>query len=324
MIAPAESAPSPAVRFLEVGTEDAGQRIDNYLLRHLKGAPRSLIYRILRRGEVRVNKGRIKPEYRVRAGDQVRVPPVRLGEQAPGHQDGRSADDRLAGRILYEDERLLVVDKPSGMAVHGGSGLSYGVIEALRAARPEAKFLELVHRLDRETSGCLLIAKRRSELRMLHELLRNGGVDKRYLALVRGRWTLGDRRIEAPLLKNQLRGGERIVTVDADGKAADSRFRPVEIHAEASLMEVELGTGRTHQIRVHGAHVGYPLAGDERYGDPEFNRRMRELGLKRLFLHAHSIGFADPETGREVHVSAPLPDDLRVVLDRLGGALKER
>lgn len=315
MIAPAEAA-SPAVRILEVGAEDAGQRIDNYLLRHLKGAPRSLIYRILRRGEVRVNKGRVKPEYRVRAGDLVRVPPVRLGEQAPG-QDGRSADDRLAGRVLYEDDRLLVVDKPSGMAVHGGSGVSYGVIEALRAARPEAKFLELVHRLDRETSGCLLIAKRRSELRMLHELLRNGAVDKRYLALVRGRWALGDKRIVAPLLKNQLRGGERIVTVDAEGKAADSRFRPVEIHAEASLMEVELGTGRTHQIRVHGAHVGYPLAGDERYGDPEFNRRMRELGLKRLFLHAHSIGFADPETGREVHVSAPLPDDLRAVLDRL-------
>lgn len=315
MTATAEAA-SPAVRVLEVGAEDAGQRIDNFLLRHLKGAPRSLIYRILRRGEVRVNKGRIKPEYRVRTGDQVRVPPVRLGEPAPG-PDGRSAADRLEGRILYEDDRLLVVDKPSGMAVHGGSGLSYGVIEALRAARPDAKFLELVHRLDRETSGCLLIAKRRSELRMLHELLRNGGVDKRYLALVRGRWALGDKRIEAPLLKNQLRGGERIVTVDAEGKAADSRFRPVEIHAEASLMEVELGTGRTHQIRVHGAHVGHPLAGDERYGDPEFNRCMRELGLRRLFLHAHSIGFADPDTGREVHVSAPLPDDLRAVLERL-------
>jgi 23S rRNA pseudouridine955/2504/2580 synthase len=315
MIAPAE-APTPSVRILEVGSEDAGQRIDNFLLRQLKGAPRSLIYRILRRGEVRVNKGRIKPEYRVRTGDQVRVPPVRLGEPAPG-PDGSGAASRLAGRIIYEDDRLLVIDKPAGMAVHGGSGLSYGVIEALRASRPEAKFLELVHRLDRETSGCLLIAKRRSELRMLHDLLRTGAVDKHYLALVRGRWPLGDKRIEAPLLKNQLRSGERIVTVDAEGKAADSRFRPVELHAEASLMEVELGTGRTHQIRVHAAHVGHPLACDEKYGDPDFNRRMRELGLKRLFLHAHSIGFADPESGREVHVSAPLPEDLRAVLDRL-------
>lgn len=315
MIAPAQPN-SPAVRFLEVGSEDAGQRIDNFLMRQLKGAPRSLIYRILRRGEVRVNKGRIKPEYRIRAGDQVRVPPVRLGEPGPV-PDSSGAGSRLQDRILYEDDRLLVVDKPAGMAVHGGSGLSFGVIEALRAARPEAKFLELVHRLDRETSGCLLIAKRRSELRMLHELLRSGAVDKHYLALVRGRWMLGDKRIEASLLKNQLRSGERIVTVDAEGKAADSRFRPVEIQAEASLMEVQLGTGRTHQIRVHGAHVGHPLAGDEKYGDPDFNRRMRELGLKRLFLHAHSIGFADPETGREVHVSAPLPDDLRAVLERL-------
>lgn len=315
MIAPAPPS-SPGVRVLEVGDEDAGQRIDNFLLRQLKGAPRSLIYRILRRGEVRVNKGRIKPEYRVRSGDQVRVPPVRLGAPAAA-PDGSVAGSRLEGRILYEDDRLLVVDKPAGMAVHGGSGLSYGVIEALRAARPEAKFLELVHRLDRETSGCLLIAKRRSELRMLHDLLRNGAVEKRYLALVRGRWTLGDKRIDAPLLKNQLRSGERIVTVDIGGKAADSRFRPVEIHAEASLMEIELGTGRTHQIRVHGAHAGFPLACDEKYGDPEFNRRMRELGLKRLFLHAHSIGFADPDTGREIHVSTPLPDDLRAVLDRL-------
>ncbi|MFN2310239.1 MAG: 23S rRNA pseudouridine(955/2504/2580) synthase RluC [Gammaproteobacteria bacterium] len=315
MIVPALPT-SPAVRLLEVGSEDAGQRIDNYLMRQLKGAPRSLIYRILRRGEVRVNMGRIKPEYRVRAGDRVRVPPVRLGAPttSPG---GGGAGMRLEERILYEDDRLLVVDKPAGMAVHGGSGLSYGVIEALRAARPEAKFLELVHRLDRETSGCLLIAKRRSELRMLHALLRGGAVDKHYLALVRGRWTLGDKRIEAPLLKNQLRSGERLVTVDAEGKAADSRFRPLDIHTEASLMEVRLGTGRTHQIRVHGAHVGSPLAGDDKYGDAEFNRRMRELGLKRLFLHAHNIGFCDPESGREVHVSAPLPDDLRAVLDRL-------
>lgn len=320
MTAPAHTStpPGPGVRILAVGAEDAGQRIDNFLLRHLKGVPRSLVYRILRRGEVRVNKGRIKPEYRVRAGDQVRIPPVRTGQ--PAAAPGGGAGSRLEDRIVYEDERLLVVDKPAGMAVHGGSGLSFGVIEALRAARPEARFLELVHRLDRETSGCLLIAKRRSELRMLHELLRGGGVDKRYLALVRGRWTAGEQLVDVPLLKNQLRSGERIVTVDAAGKAADSRFRPLEIYREASLMEVELGTGRTHQIRVHGAHIGHPLAGDEKYGDPEFNRRMRELGLRRLFLHAHSLGFSDPESGREIHVSAPLPDELRAVLDRLAEA----
>ncbi len=315
MIAPATTA-NPAVRILEVGSEDAGQRIDNYLMRHLKGAPRSLIYRILRKGEVRVNKGRIKPEYRVQAGDQVRIPPVRTAAPA-ARSSGGGAGQRLEDRILYEDERLLVVDKPAGMAVHGGSGLSFGVIEALRAARPNAHFLELVHRLDRETSGCLMIAKRRSELRMLHELLRNGVVDKRYLALVRGRWNLGERVVDAPLLKNQVRGGERIVTVDDEGKAADSRFRPLDLFGNASLMEVELGTGRTHQIRVHGAHVGHPLAGDEKYGDAEFNQELRGLGLKRLFLHAHSVGFSDPVSGREVHVSAPLPDDLRAVLERL-------
>lgn len=310
------SPANPAVRMLEVGAEDAGQRIDNYLMRHLKGAPRSLIYRILRRGEVRVNKGRIKPEYRIQPGDLVRVPPVRTAAPTPSNV-GEGAGDRLEQRILYEDERLLIIDKPAGMAVHGGSGLSYGVIEALRAARPEAHFLELVHRLDRETSGCLLIAKKRSELRMLHELLRERDFEKRYLALVQGRWNLGDKRINAPLLKNQLRGGERIVTVDPEGKAADSRFRPLEIFNEASLVEVDLGTGRTHQIRVHGTHVGHPLAGDEKYGDEAFNRRMRELGLRRLFLHAHSIGFRDPTSGREVHVSAPLPDELRAVLDKL-------
>jgi 23S rRNA pseudouridine955/2504/2580 synthase len=320
------ASPSPtasAVRMLEVGTEDAGQRIDNFLLRHLKGVPRSLIYRILRRGEVRVNKGRSKPDYRVQAGDQVRIPPVRTAAPS-GRVPGEGAGDRLAQRILYEDERLLVIDKPAGMAVHGGSGLSFGVIEALRAARPEAHFLELVHRLDRDTSGCLLIAKKRSELRSLHELLRQGAVDKRYLALVRGRWDRGERLIDAPLLKGQTRGGERIVTVDAAGKTADSRFRPVEVFHDASLVEVDLGTGRTHQIRVHGAHVGHPVAGDEKYGDAEFNRRMRDLGLKRLFLHAQSIGFSDPLSGREVHVSTPLPEELRSVLERLNAGRTRR
>ncbi|MBI5462110.1 MAG: 23S rRNA pseudouridine(955/2504/2580) synthase RluC [Gammaproteobacteria bacterium] len=312
------NAASPGVRMLDIGPEEAGQRIDNFLLRQLKGVPRSLIYRIVRSGEVRVNSGRVKAEYRLKAGDRVRVPPVRTAAPLPQSGGGPGAGDRLEQRILYEDERLIVVDKPSGMAVHGGSGLSFGVIEALRAARPTAKSLELVHRLDRDTSGCLLIAKKRSELRMLHELLREGRIDKHYLALVRGRWNLGTRVIDAPLAKNQLRGGERIVTVDAEaGKEADSRFKPVEIYAQASLMEVALGTGRTHQIRVHAAHVGFPLAGDDKYGDAGFNKQMREVGLRRLFLHAHSIGFTDPNTGRSVEVSAPLPADLRGVLERL-------
>lgn len=316
--APASPNPSPGVRMLDIGPEEAGQRIDNFLLRHLKGVPRSLIYRIVRSGEVRVNSGRVKAVYRLKAGDRVRVPPVRTAAPLPQSGGGAGAGDRLEQRILYEDERLIVVDKPSGMAVHGGSGLSFGVIEALRAVRPEAKSLELVHRLDRDTSGCLMIAKKRSELRMLHELLREGGVDKRYLALVRGRWNLGTRVVDAPLAKNQLRGGERIVTVDdQEGKAADSRFKPVDIYAQASLMDVELGTGRTHQIRVHAAHVGFPVAGDEKYGDDDFNKQMREIGLRRLFLHAHSIGFTDPNSGRRVAVSAPLPPELRAVLDRL-------
>lgn len=315
--------PQAGVRLLQIGPEDAGQRIDNYLLRQLKGVPRSFIYRILRRGEVRVNRGRIKAEYRLKDGDQVRVPPVRTAAPAPKAERG-DATARLEQCILYEDERLLVIDKPAGMAVHGGSGVSFGVIETLRAARPQATFLELVHRLDRETSGCLLIAKKRSELRRLHELLRAGRVEKRYLALVLGRWQTGERRVDAPLRKNQLRGGERIVTVTAEGKAADTLFRPLDIRTRASLMEIALGTGRTHQIRVHSAHVGHPLAGDEKYGDGEFNRQMRGLGLKRLFLHAHSIAYGDPDSGREIHVSSPLPEELRAVLDRLSAGDAEQ
>ncbi|WJW76788.1 23S rRNA pseudouridine(955/2504/2580) synthase RluC [Thiohalobacter sp. IOR34] len=303
------------VRQVTIEAEQAGQRIDNFLMRHLKGVPRSLVYRLLRKGQVRVNRGRIKPEYRLQTGDLVRIPPVQSRE--PGTPPGPGAGQRLAGRILYEDERLLVLDKPSGTAVHGGSGLSFGVIEALRASRPEARFLELVHRLDRETSGCLLIAKRRSELRMLHELLRSGAVEKRYLALLKGHWEGGPRTVDVPLRKSQLRGGERMVRVSADGKAARSRFSPLTRYREATLVEVLLDTGRTHQIRVHAAHLGQPLAGDEKYGDAVFNRRMRELGLRRLFLHAHSLAFTRPESGEEIHVSAPLDDDLRALLQRL-------
>lgn len=306
----------PAVEHLEISADEAGQRLDNFLLARMKGVPKSHVYRVLRKGEVRVNKGRAKPEYRLEAGDVVRLPPVRRPEPGAPAPGGRAAGQRLEACILHEDERLLVLDKPSGVAVHGGSGLSHGVIEALRAARPDAPYLELVHRLDRETSGCLVVAKRRSALRALHELLREGRVEKRYLALVRGHWDLGQVRLEDRLRKT-VRGGERVVTVDASGKAAASIFRPIEIGAEASLLEVRIMTGRTHQIRVQAAEAGHPLAGDDRYGEREFNKRMKHFGLERLFLHAASVGWEDPASGEWRIYSAPLPDDLRTVLAQL-------
>jgi 23S rRNA pseudouridine955/2504/2580 synthase len=304
------------VQLVEISEEAAGQRLDNFLVARLKGVPKSHVYRLLRKGEVRVNKGRAKPDYRLAAGDVVRLPPVRRPEAGETPPRGRAAGLRLESCILHEDDRLIVLDKPSGLAVHGGSGLSHGVIEALRAARPEAPYLELVHRLDRDTSGCLLVAKRRSALRMLHELLREGRIEKRYLALVQGRWELGQVKLEDRLRKT-MRGGERVVEVDESGKAAASIFRPVEIGNTASLLEVRIMTGRTHQIRVQAAEAGHPLAGDERYGDREFNRRMRALELHRLFLHAASIGWEDPASGEWRLYSAPLPDDLRAVLSRL-------
>ena len=311
-----ENLHRPVVQWLDISTEQAGQRIDNFLLRFLKGVPKSRIYRLLRKGEVRVNKGRIKPEYRLKFGDQVRIPPVRVSESKSASPGGQSVQ-KLAEAVLYEDERLLVLNKPAGMAVHGGSGLSYGVIEALRALRPAAPYLELVHRLDRGTSGCLLIAKRRSELRMLHELLRTGEVDKRYLLLAQGDWSQGPYRVNAALKKNLMRGGERMVRVDEGGKTALTHFRFLDSYGDASLMEAELKTGRTHQIRVHAAYAGHPLAGDDKYGDTDFNRRMRSLGLKRLFLHAHTVAFEDNERHRNIHVSAPLSADLRKLIQQL-------
>lgn len=311
-----ESGPKAAVRLLTISEDEAGQRIDNFLAARLKGVPRSRLYRLLRKGEVRVNKGRKGPTYRLRAGDVVRIPPVRIpAESAPAP----SAPTRefLTGRILHEDPRLLVLDKPAGMAVHGGSGLSFGVIEVLRAARPDCHYLELVHRIDRDTSGCLLIAKRRSYLRALHVLLREGRMEKQYLALVRGQWQLGKVLREDRVSTHQRREGERHVELDEKGKLAASRFRPVQTWPEATLMEVSLITGRTHQIRVQAAAAGHPLAADDKYGDPVFNRQMARLGLKRMFLHAHAVGFEDPVSGEWRGFSAPLPDDLRSVIDRL-------
>jgi 23S rRNA pseudouridine955/2504/2580 synthase len=304
------------VRLVTVAPDEAGQRIDNFLARYLKGVPPSHVYRILRRGEVRVNSGRIRAQYKVKAGDKVRIPPVRV---TPEPEKTLPAKRLLAieDHILFENTHVLVIDKPAGVAVHGGSGISHGIIEALRAVRADAPYLELVHRLDRDTSGCLIVAKRRSALRALHEQLRTGTMNKRYLALVRGPWQGASRSVTAALRKNQLQGGERLVRVDEAGKEALSRFHPLSTHGPATLVDVELKTGRTHQIRVHAAYIGHPLAGDVKYGDADFNRLMKKFGLRRLFLHAHRIEFTDPAVDRVVSVTALLCQDLQAVLDKL-------
>jgi len=306
----------PAVSHKEVGADAAGQRLDNFLLTALKGVPRSHVYRLIRSGQVRVNSGRSAPSYRVKHGDRIRLPPVRYREGgAPKPPAGGL--DWLERRIVYEDARLLVLDKPAGLAVHGGSRVALGCIEALRSLRPEPKTLELVHRLDRATSGCLLVAKRRSALRTLHALLREGQVDKHYFALLKGRWPEGVTRIAEPLVTTR-REGEARVKVDRSGKLATSEFRLIErIGDSASFVDIAIGTGRTHQIRVHAAHAGHPVAGDDRYGDRQFNARLERLGLRRMFLHAHSVSFEWPDTGEEFSVSVPLPDELKRVLDEL-------
>jgi 23S rRNA pseudouridine955/2504/2580 synthase len=303
-----------------VDSGNEGQRIDNFLLTLLKGVPRSHVYRVLRTGEVRVNRGRIRQDYRLRRGDVVRIPPVRLGQSRPTPRPASRELDAIRDAILYEDRSLLALAKPSGLAVHGGSGLSYGVIEALRALRPDAPSLELVHRLDRETSGCLLVAKRRPALRRLHELLREGQVEKTYLALVGGQWRAAV-VVEAPLHKNALRSGERLVRVAADGKVARTTFSPLAVGSFATLVRATPHTGRTHQIRVHAAHAGHPIAGDPKYGDAELNRGAKAVGLRRLFLHAWRIRFAHPDTGVDVVVTAPLEADLAGVLRSLGLAV---
>jgi 23S rRNA pseudouridine955/2504/2580 synthase len=304
------------VRHCEVDDERAGQRLDNFLLGELKGVPRSHVYRIIRSGEVRVNSGRTTPSYRLQAGDRVRVPPVAARVAAPPTATPENLD-WLEQRIIHEDSRLLVIDKPAGLAAHGGSNVSLGSIEALRLLRPAAKDLELAHRLDRGTSGVLLLAKRRSTLRVLHELLREGRVDKRYLTLVKGPWPEGTTTIDAPLVTRRV-GGEAKVKVDPEGKDAESSFTTLERYGKtATLLEVTIATGRTHQIRVHAAHAGYPVAGDERYGDKDFNHYLESFGLRRMFLHAHSLSFEWPDTGEPFNASAPLPDELKAVLTAL-------
>jgi 23S rRNA pseudouridine955/2504/2580 synthase len=304
-----------AIRWMSIDINDVGQRIDNFLFTRLKGIPKSRIYRCLRRGEIRVNGRRIKAHYRLQLGDSVRIPPLREGNSAARPRPGANVLSLIENRIIYETAGFLVLNKPAGIAVHGGSGMSFGVIEALRQLRSESPFLELVHRLDRETSGCLLIAKRRGTLRALHEALRTGRVRKVYNALLMGRWHGGVQRVNASLGK-KMRSGERIVSVSEDGKTAETVFSPVQYFAEATLVDVLLKTGRTHQIRVHAAHLGVPVAGDDKYGHAHFNQRMRQCGLRRLFLHAASLSFELKDSG-PFTVKAPLGDDLSRVLAHL-------
>jgi len=290
-----------------VGPEGDDQRVDNYLLRQCKGVPRSHVYRILRTGEVRVNSRRVDSTHRLREGDRVRIPPIRLSENGAAEKP-RARPVEL--RAVFEDEALLVVNKPSGMAVHGGSGISFGVIESMRAARTGLRFLELVHRLDRDTSGLLMLAKKRSALTRLHAALREGRVQKRYLALVKGTFGAAERNIELPLRKYLTQAGERRVSVDREGREARTVFRREQAFRAFTLLSAELHTGRTHQIRVHLTHLGFPIAGDEKYGDFELNRELAKRGLKRMFLHAAELRFLHPSTGVEMSLRAPLPPEL--------------
>jgi 23S rRNA pseudouridine955/2504/2580 synthase len=302
------------VRKVLIDAEQAGQRIDNFLRRELPGVPKNRIYRIVRRGEVRVNGGRVRVEYKLAEGDEVRVPPARIREEGGPPSDKQAAS--VAERVLFEDKRLLVIDKPSGIAVHGGSGVSHGVIEMLRHARPDLKDLSLAHRLDRETSGCLVLAKRRSALRELHERFREGRVEKNYLGLAVGDWQLGEQLIDEPLFVQNRQGGERHVIVSREGKPAQTRVDLSRKHGKYSLLRCSPLTGRTHQIRVHLEHYDHPLLGDERYGEGDANKAAKKLGLKRLFLHAQSIAFPD-NSGNEHHFTSPLADDLEQFLQRL-------
>jgi len=307
---------SESVRFLTITPDETGQRLDNYLSRILKGAPKSLIYRIIRKGEVRVNKGRAKPERKLQAGDIVRVPPVRLNEQTPSPRPGDQLKALLQSSILFENSGLLIVNKPSGLAVHGGSGINLGLVEALRQIRDD-DYLELVHRLDRDTSGCIILAKKRSMLRQLHSRLREqGGIEKNYLALVQGHWSKRKSIIDVPLKKNELKSGERIVRVDMEGKPSKTVFDVVSYYQDCTLVKAKPITGRTHQIRVHAQYAKHPLVGDEKYGTDEFNKLMKSRGFRRLFLHASSLQFS-LENGESIDVSAPLPEELEKALRAL-------
>ncbi len=321
-----EKAPikKSSVKYCTISADEEGQRIDNYLMNKLKGVPKSRIYRILRKGEVRVNKKRISPSYKLEEGDEVRLPPMFLEEKAKQAPPSKSTRDLLTERIIFEDENFLIINKPSGMSVHAGSTVRVGVVEALRHLYPKLVNLELAHRLDSETSGCLVLAKKKKILREVHGLLREGQVSKIYWALTMGKWTRSERRVDLALHKDYRDGGKHVVEVDKDGKSALTVFHPLEVFADASLMEVKLYTGRTHQIRVHAAHQGHPIAGDDRYGDPEFNKIARQRGLKRMFLHARSIEFTLPSLNQHITVTAPLDDDLEDAVEAFQATVKKK
>ncbi len=305
------------VQFIDIDDDMAGQRIDNFLRNQLKTIPKSVIYRILRKGEVRVNKKRIKAEYKLAAGDVIRIPPVTidadmLPTQAPSVKLNRVAE--LESCIVYEDDHLLVLNKPSGTAVHGGSGLKFGAIEALRALRPQARFLELVHRIDRDTSGLLLVAKKRSALRHLQAQFREKTIQKYYFALVMGHWPKDGKRVNAPLLKNEVNS---IVRVNPTGKPSETRFKILEQFEQATLIQASPITGRTHQIRVHTQYMGHPIAWDDRYGDRRFDAYVSQFSIERLFLHAANIQFVHPATEKKMELSAPLGAELEQALAKM-------
>jgi 23S rRNA pseudouridine955/2504/2580 synthase len=307
-----------SVTWVQVGDESAGQRIDNFLLGELKGVPKSHVYRILRSGEVRVNSGRVDATYRLAEGDRIRIPPVRQGERPTAPESApKKGGASLLPQVIYDDGALMALNKPAGMAVHGGSGISLGVIEQLRLELPDARFLELVHRLDRDTSGVLLLARKRSALTAMHALMQAGGTDKRYLVLAKGQFKYERKVVKESLHKTTTSGGERRVVVRDEGQPSQTILRRIRQFEEATLLEARLITGRTHQIRVHLAHLASPIAGDDKYGDFEWNRKLARQGLKRMFLHAASLAFRHPLTGQPVRLEAPLPKDLARFLDTL-------
>ena len=309
-----ENPLNPQVQWLEITEANSEQRLDNFLISYLKGVPKTRIYRMVRKGEVRVNKGRADVSYKLALGDIVRIPPVRVAEKPADIIVQPSLRFSLENQIIYEDDGFIVLNKPAGFAVHGGSGVNSGIIEALRQIRPQQKFLELVHRLDKETSGCLLIAKKRSVLKALHELFRGDGVRKTYLALLSGQFKHKKQLVDVPLLKNIQHGGERMVVVSQAGKSAETVFTRLKQFQEATLVHAAPKTGRTHQIRVHAAWLGHPIIADDRYGEDTVNKAFKKRGYKRLFLHAEQLQFAHPVTGAPLSFTAPLPDDLETLL----------
>ena len=309
--------PNTSVTFVEIDADRAGQRIDNFLLATLKGLPKTRIYRILRKGEVRVNKSRKKPDYKLISGDIVRIPPVFLPDAKVPQQAGQQLIEHLQASILYEDKSLIILNKPSGLAVHGGSGISLGLIEAMRQVRPQEPLLELVHRLDKGTSGCIMIAKKRSLLRYLHQQLREGKIQKHYHALVIGHWSSSQRSVNAPLRKSELSTGEGIVRVDSGGKESKTLFKVLQNYEDCSLVEAKPITGRTHQIRVHAQYCGHGLVGDDKYGDDNFNKKMKTKGINRLFLHAAALEVQLPDEPKPLFIEAPLDDRLSKALKGL-------